>query len=89
MQGPSVLALRPAGGLAVDSKGGNFMADRFQTRARFWGIAPNHAFVGEAETNGVSERPFRTARKRTVHRRVRPSTETPSAPSPTATTLGG
>src|SRR5208283_176329 len=73
--------------------GSNFMADHFQKQARFWGIAPSYAFVGEPETNGVIERLFRTLKEQAIHGRVpsRPSTtsEKPSAPSPPDTTPSG
>jgi transposase InsO family protein len=46
------------------------MADDFQRQARFWGLAPSYAFVGEPETNGVVERLFRTLEEQAVHGRV-------------------
>ena len=39
-------------------------------QARFWGISPSFAFVGEPETNGVIERLFRTLKEQIVHGRV-------------------
>ncbi len=39
------------------------MADVFQHRIRFWGMAPSHAFAGEPETNGVVGRLFRTPKE--------------------------
>jgi transposase InsO family protein len=50
--------------------GSNFMAGDFQRQARFWGMAPSYAFVGEPETNGVIERLFRTLKEQAVHGRV-------------------
>jgi putative transposase len=50
--------------------GSNFMADDFQRQARFWGMAPSYAFVGEPETNGVIERLFRTLKDQAVHGRI-------------------
>src|SRR5918995_924599 len=50
--------------------GSDFMADDFQRQARFWGLAPSYAFVGEPETNGVIERLFRTLKEQAVHGRV-------------------
>ena len=50
--------------------GSNFMADHFQKQARFWGISPSYAFVGEPETNGVIERLFRTLKEQAIHGRV-------------------
>ena len=50
--------------------GSNFMADHFQKQARFWGISPSYAFVGEPETNGVIERFFRTLKEQAIHGRV-------------------
>jgi putative transposase len=50
--------------------GSNFMADDFQRQARFWGLAPSYAFVGEPETNGVIERLFRTLKEQVVHGRI-------------------
>ncbi|HEV7265821.1 MAG TPA: integrase core domain-containing protein [Falsiroseomonas sp.] len=46
------------------------MAEHFQKQARFWGIAPSYAFVGEPETNGVIERFFRTMKEQAIHGRV-------------------
>ena len=46
------------------------MAEHFQKQARFWGISPSHAFVGEPETNGVIERLFRTLKEQVIHGRV-------------------
>ena len=46
------------------------MADHFQKQARFWGIPPSYAFVGEPETNGVIERLFRTLKEQAIHGRV-------------------
>jgi transposase InsO family protein len=43
--------------------GGNFMADVFQERIGFWGMAPSYAFVGEPATNGVIERLVRTLKE--------------------------
>ncbi len=50
--------------------GSNFMADDFQRQARFWGMAPSYAFVGEPQTNGVMERLFRTLKEQVVHGRI-------------------
>ena len=50
--------------------GSNLMADDFQRQARFRGLAPSYAFVGEPETNGVIERLFRTLKEQAVHGRV-------------------
>jgi putative transposase len=58
-------------GLALrHDHGSNFMADVFQKRIRFRGMAPSYAFVGEPETNGVIERLFRTPKEQVVHGRV-------------------
>jgi putative transposase len=46
------------------------MAEHFQKQARFWGISPSYAFVGEPETNGVIERLFRTLKEQAIHGRV-------------------
>ena len=60
-----------ARGLALrHDHGGNFMADVFQKQARFWGMAPSYAFVGEPETNGCIERLFRTLKEQAVHGRI-------------------
>jgi transposase InsO family protein len=60
-----------ARGLALHhDHGSNFMADHFQKQARFWGISPSYAFVGEPETNGVIERFFRTLKEQAIHGRV-------------------
>jgi transposase InsO family protein len=50
--------------------GSNFMADHFQKQARFWGLSPSYAFVGEPETNGVIERLFRTLKEQAIHGRI-------------------
>jgi transposase InsO family protein len=60
-----------ARGLALrHDHGSNFMADHFQKQARFWGITPSYAFVGEPETNGVIERLFRTLKEQAIDGRV-------------------
>ena len=60
-----------ARGLALrHDHGSTFMADHFQKQARFWGIWPSYAFVGEPETNGVTERFFRTLKEQAIHGRV-------------------
>ena len=60
-----------ARGLALrHDHGSAFMADVFQKRIRFWGMAPSYTFVGEPETNGCRERLFRTLKERVVHRRI-------------------
>jgi transposase InsO family protein len=65
------LSAGAARGLALrHDHGSNFMADHFQKQARFWGIAPSYAFVGEPETNGVIERLFRTLKEQIIHGRV-------------------
>jgi len=65
------LSAGAAPGLALrHDHGSNFMADHFQKQARFWGISPSYAFVGEPETNGVIERLFRTLKEQIVHGRV-------------------
>jgi transposase InsO family protein len=65
------LSAGAARGVAVrHDHGSNFMADDFQRQARFWGLAPSYAFVGEPETNGVIERLFRTLKEQAVHGRV-------------------
>ncbi len=46
------------------------MADHFRKQARFWGISPSHAFVGEPEANGVIERLLRTLKEQAIHGRV-------------------
>ncbi len=65
------LSADAARGLALrHDHGSNFMADHFQEQAKFWGISPSHAFVGEPETNGVIERLFRTLKEQAIHGRV-------------------
>ena len=65
------LSAEVARGLALrHDHGSNFMAEHFQKQARFWGISPSYAFVGEPETNGVIERLFRTLKEQIVHGRV-------------------
>jgi putative transposase len=65
------LSADAARGLALrHDHGSNFMADHFQKQARFWGISPSYAFVGEPETNGVIERLFRTLKEQAIHGRV-------------------
>jgi putative transposase len=65
------LSAGAARGLALrHDHGSNFMADHFQKQARFWGIKPSYAFVGEPETNGVIERFFRTLKEQAIHGRV-------------------
>jgi putative transposase len=60
-----------ARGLALrHDHGSAFMADVFQKQIRFWGISPSYAFVGEPETNGCIERPFRTLKEQVVHGRI-------------------
>ena len=60
-----------ARGLALrHDHGSNFMSDDFRKQARFWGLAPSYAFVGEPETNGVIERLFRTLKEQVVHGRI-------------------
>jgi transposase InsO family protein len=60
-----------ARGLALrHDHGSNFMAEHFQKQARFWGISPSYACVGEPETNGVIERFFRTMKEQVIHGRV-------------------
>jgi hypothetical protein len=46
------------------------MTDHFQKQARFWGISPSYAFVGEPETNGVIERLLQILQEQAIHRRV-------------------
>ena len=65
------LSAGAARGLALrHDHGSNFMARHFQKQARFRGISPSHAVVGEPETNGVIERLFRTMKKQAIHGRV-------------------
>ena len=65
------LAAGAARGVALrHDHGSNFMADDFQRQARFWGLAPSYAFVGEPETNGVIERLFRTLKEQAIHGRI-------------------
>lgn len=65
------LSAGAARGLALrHDHGSNFMADHFQKQARFWGMTPSYAFVGEPQTNGVIERLFRTLKEQAVHGRV-------------------
>jgi len=88
-----------ARGLALrHDHGSNFMAEHFHKQARFRGIAPSHAFVGEPQTNGVIERLFRTMKgsgrcpgRPSTAASSRPSTRsaTPSAPSPLSATPSG
>ena len=59
-----------ARGLALrHDHGSAFMADVFQKQIRFWGISPSYAF-GEAQTNGVIERLFRTLKEQAIHGRI-------------------
>lgn len=65
------LSADAARGLALrHDHGSNFMAGHFQKQARFWGISPSYAFVGEPETNGVIERLFRTLKEQAIHGRI-------------------
>ena len=65
------LSADAARGLALrHDHGSNFMADHFQKQAKFWGISPSYAFVGEPETNGCIERLFRTLKEQIVHGRI-------------------
>ena len=65
------LSAGAACGLALrHDHGSNVMDDHFQKQARFWGIAPSYAFVGEPETNGVIERMFRTLKEQAIDGRV-------------------
>ena len=65
------LSAGAARGLALrHDHGSNFMAEHFQKQARFWGISPSYAFVGEPETNGVIERLFRTLKEQAIHGRI-------------------
>jgi len=65
------LSAGAARGLALrHDHGSNFMAEHFQKQARFWGISPSYAFVGEPETNGVIERFFRTMKEQVIHGRI-------------------
>jgi putative transposase len=65
------LSAGAARGLALrHDHGSNFMADDFQKQAKFWGVSPSYAFVGEPETNGVIERLFRTLKEQAVHGRI-------------------
>ncbi|MBD0275426.1 MAG: DDE-type integrase/transposase/recombinase [Acetobacteraceae bacterium] len=64
------LSADAARGLALrHDHGSNFMADHFRQQARFRGISPSYAF-GEPETNGVTERLFRTMKEQAIHGRV-------------------
>ncbi len=65
------LSAGAARGLALrHDHGSAFMADHFRKQIRFWGMAPSYAFVGEPETNGVTERFFRTLKEQIVHSRI-------------------
>jgi transposase InsO family protein len=65
------LSAGAARGLALrHDHGSNFMAEHFQKQARFWGISPSYAFVGEPEANGVIERLFRTLKEQAIHGRI-------------------
>ena len=65
------LSADAARGLALrHDHGSNFMAHHFQKQARFWGISPSYAFVGEPETNSVIERLFRTLKEQAIQGRV-------------------
>lgn len=65
------LSADAARGLALrHDHGSNFMADHFQKQAKFWGISPSYAFVGEPEPNGVIERLFRALKEQTIHGRI-------------------
>ncbi len=61
---PVRAAPKPESG--VGAHGSNFMVDHFQKQIRFWGLAPNFAFVSEPQTNGVIERFFRTLKEQSV-----------------------
>ena len=78
-QAPGMAVRRRFGHLSADAArglalrhdhGSNFMAGHFHRQARFWGIPPSHAFVGEPGTNGVIERLFRTMKEKVIHGRV-------------------
>jgi putative transposase len=47
--------------------GCQYLSDDFQHMARFHGLQPSFAFVGEPETNGVVERFFRTLKEQIIH----------------------
>ena len=70
------LSAGAARGLALrHDHGSTFMADVFQQQIKFWGLAPSYAFVAEPETNGVSERLFRTLKEQAIHGRIFQSIE--------------
>ena len=70
------LSAGAARGLALrHDHGCNFMAEHVQKQARFRGISPSYAFVGEPETNGVIERLFRTLKEQIIHGRVFQTTD--------------
>ena len=60
-----------ARGLALRmDHGSQYTSDRFQQQIKAWGIAPSFAFLKEPETNGVSERFFRTLKEQTIYGRI-------------------
>ena len=65
------LSAGAARGVAVrHDHGSNFMADDFQSQARFWGSRRATPSSASQETNGVIERLFRTLKEQAVHGRV-------------------
>ena len=60
-----------ARGLALRmDHGSQYTSDRFQQLIKAWGILPSFAFLKEPETNGVSERFFRTLKEQTIYGRI-------------------
>jgi transposase InsO family protein len=50
--------------------GSQYTAADFRNQIKFWGIAPSYAFIEQPQTNGVSERFFRTLKEQAIYGRV-------------------
>ena len=50
--------------------GSKYTSYHFQKQLRYWGITPSFAFVEQPQTNGVSERFFRTLKEQVIYGRV-------------------
>lgn len=60
-----------ARGLALRmDHGTQYLSDHFQKQVKHWGIRPSFAFIEQPETNGVSERFFRTLKEQAVYGRT-------------------
>lgn len=50
--------------------GSQYTSDHFQNQIKYWGFAPSFSFVSEPQTNGVSERFFRTLKEQVIYGRI-------------------